>query len=136
MLASHRFDAVGSSTLSRALETTTIIASGLGLRQLEPMREFDERHAGAMSGMTSAEIEERWPGLLEGWRSGSPPELPGGEPWQAFVDRVLVGVRNLEGVPGRLLIVSHTGVQRALEHAFGMTPRWYGHLEGLWVETR
>ena len=100
-LRGHRFDTVCSSTLSRALETATIIASALGLRQLDPMREFDERFAGQMSGMTSAEIEGRWPGLLERWRSGSPPEIPGAEPWLTFVDRVLVGIRDLQGLPGR-----------------------------------
>jgi broad specificity phosphatase PhoE len=97
------------------------------------MREFDERFAGPMSGMSSAEIEERWPGLLDRWRSGSPPEIPGGEPWQAFVERVLVGVRNLQRSPGRILLVSHMGVQRAIEHSLGRPPRWYGNLEGLWV---
>ena len=134
ILRSHGFDAVCSSTLVRAVETATIIASALGLRPLGPMREFDERFAGPMLGMTSAEIEERWPGLLERWRSGSPPEIPGGEPWHAFVDRVLVGLRELQRVPGRILLVSHMGVQRAIECRFGRPPRWYGNLEGLWID--
>lgn len=133
-LGSHRFDAVCSSSLIRALETATIIASALGLQQLHPMREFDERFAGQMSGMTSAEIEQRWPGLLDRWRSGRPPEIPGGEPWQAFVDRVVAGLRNLQVVPGRILLVSHMGVQRAIEDGLGRPPRWYGNLEGLWVD--
>lgn len=133
-LRSHRFDAVCSSTLTRARETATIIASALGLRQLDPMREFDERFAGEMSGMTAAEIEDRWPRLLDRWRSGSPPEIPGGEPWQAFVDRVMLGLGDLELLPGRILLVSHMGVQRAIECSFGRPPRWYGNLEGLWVD--
>lgn len=132
-LRRHRFDAVGSSTLVRALESATIVASTLGLPQLDPMREFDERFAGSMSGMSSAEIEKRWPGLLDRWRSGCPPEIPGVEPWQAFVDRVLVGMRHLQRFPGRILLVSHMGVQRAIEHSLGRAPRWYGNLEGLWV---
>lgn len=134
-LAAHRFDAVCSSTLARALDTATIIASALGLKQLEAMSEFNERFAGQMRGMTSAEIEERWPGLLERWRSGSPPDVPGAEPWQEFVDRVLVGLRRLQLLPGRILLISHMGVQRAIEHAYGRPPHWYGNLEGLWADS-
>ena len=133
-LSRHRFDAVSSSTLIRALETATIIASALGLRQLDPMREFDERFAGQLSGLTSAEIEARWPGFLDRWRSGIPSEIPGGEPWQAFVDRVLRGLRDLQVTPGRILLVSHMGVQRAIEHGLARSLSWYGNLEGLWVD--
>jgi broad specificity phosphatase PhoE len=133
-LGREHFDAVGSSTLVRALETAAILGDALGLRRLEAMSEFDERHGGQLSGMTSVEIEARWPGLLERWRAGSPPDLPGGEPWETFVERVLAGLRKLESVPGRILLVSHMGVQRALEHALGWPPRWYGNLEGLWVD--
>ena len=132
-LRGHRFDAVSSSTLIRALDTASIVASTLGLPRLEPMRHFDERFAGQMSGMTSAGIEARWPGLLEQWKSGTPVEIPGGEPWQTFVDRALEGLERLRAIPGRLLVVSHMGVQRAIEHALGRPPSWYGHLEGLWV---
>jgi broad specificity phosphatase PhoE len=132
-LKDHRFDAVGSSTLVRATETASIIASALDLPRLAPMRHFDERFGGRISGMTSAEIEERWPGLLDRWRSGVPVEIPGGEPWQAFVARVLEGLERLPAAPGRLLVVSHMGVQRAIDHAVGRPPSWYGNLEGLWV---
>jgi probable phosphoglycerate mutase len=132
-LRGHRFDAVSSSTLVRALETASIIASALGLPQLEPIRHFDERFAGQMSGMASAEIEARWPGFLDQWKSGTPVEIPGGEPWQAFVDRTLEGLEHLQTVPGRILVVSHMGVQRAIEHGLGRPLSWYGNLEGFWV---
>ena len=133
-LGGHRFDAVSSSTLIRAFETAMIIASALGLRQLDPMREFDERFAGQLSGLTSAEIEAHWPGFLDRWRSGIPSEIPGGEPWQTFVDRVLRGLRDLQAAPGRILVVSHMGVQRAIEQGLARSLRWYGNLEGLWVD--
>ena len=132
-LRGYGFDAVSSSTLVRALETASVIASALGIPRLDPMRHFDERFAGSMSGMTSAEMEARWPGFLEQWKSGAPVEIPGGEPWQAFVARVLEGVEHLRTVPGTILVVSHMGVQRAIEHGFGRPLRWYGNLEGLWV---
>ena len=130
----HRFDAVSSSTLVRAIETASIIATALGVPQLGPARHFDERFAGQISGMTSAEIEARWPGFMDQWRSGSPAEIPGGEPWQAFVDRVLKGLEHLQTVPGRILVISHMGVLRAIEHGLGRPLSRYGNLEGLWLE--
>lgn len=132
-LSSHRFDAVASSALARARETASIIASSLDLPQFEPIRRFDERFAGRMSGMASTEIEARWPGLLDQWKSGAPVEIPGGEPWNAFVDRVCEGLRDLEMVSGRILVVSHMGVQRAIEHVLGRPLAWYGNLEGFWI---
>ena len=134
-LGALRFDAVTSSTLVRAAETASIIAAALRLRQLAPMRQLDERFAGEISGMTSAEIDVRWPGFLEQWRAGSTVDLPGGEPWAAFVDRVLDGLEQLRTEPGRILVVSHMGVQRAIEHALAKPPSWYGNLEGLWVRS-
>jgi broad specificity phosphatase PhoE len=97
------------------------------------MRHFDERFAGPMSGMTSAEIESRWPGFLEQWKSGTPVEIPGGEPWQAFVDRALEGLEQLRKLRGGILVISHMGMQRAIEHGLGRPLSWYGNLEGLWV---
>jgi broad specificity phosphatase PhoE len=132
-LNGHRFDAVTSSTLVRARETASIIASVLGLPHVEPIRQFDERFAGQMSGMTSAEIEARWPGFLGQWKSGVPVEIPSGEPWQAFVDRAVDGLARLETVPGRVLVVCHMGVQRAIEHALDRRLTWYRNLEGFWV---
>jgi probable phosphoglycerate mutase len=132
-LSGHRFDAVCSSSLVRALETASILASALGVPRLEPMREFDERFAGEMSGMTSTEVEARWPGLVDRWRSGVPVEIPGGEPWPVFVARALAGLARLHTVPGRILVVSHMGVQRAIEHGLGRPLAWYGNLEGFWV---
>lgn len=132
-LGNCRFDAVGSSGLGRALETASILASSLQLPQLGPMRHFDERFAGQLSGMTSAEIEARWPRIVSEWKSGAPVEIPGGEPWDAFVDRVFAGLAHLETIPGRILVVSHMGVQRAIDHGLGRPLAWYGNLEGLWV---
>jgi broad specificity phosphatase PhoE len=128
-----RFDAVVSSTLVRAVETASIIATALGVKQLEPAPQFDERFAGPISGMTSAELEAHLPGFMDQWRAGVPAEIPGGEPWQDFVARAQHGLALLRGEPGRILVVSHMGVQRAIEQAGGRPLRWYGNLEGFWV---
>jgi broad specificity phosphatase PhoE len=133
MLRSHGFNAVGSSNLVRARETAAILAAGLGLPLLEPTSRLDERMAGEISGLTSTQIEERLPGFLDCWRSGEPVEIPGGEPWQAFVDRVLEGLAQLEAKTGRVLVVSHMGVLRAINHSFGRPQRRYDNLEGTWI---
>ena len=135
-LRHHDFDAVGSSSLVRAAESASIISAELGLPLLEPTPELDERFAGPLRGLTAAELESRAPGFVDRWRAGIPVEIPGGEPWHAFVERALRGLVRLRRVPGRILVVSHMGVQRAVEQAMGRPPRWYRNLEGLWVGAR
>ena len=127
------FVAVGSSTRIRASETGEIVSAGLGIRRLEPVPELDERFAGPLSGMTSTEMDARWPGLLDRWRVGEPVELPGGEPWDEFVERACRGLARLREFPGRLLVVAHMGVQRAIEYRLGWPLGSYRNLEGFWV---
>ncbi|MGH9026641.1 MAG: histidine phosphatase family protein, partial [Acidimicrobiia bacterium] len=56
-------DAIFTSDLIRAVRTAEILGAGAGLTpQLEPR--LRERHAGEWTGLTRAEIEERWPGYL------------------------------------------------------------------------
>jgi probable phosphoglycerate mutase len=129
-----RFEIVASSNLVRASETASILAGSLGLRRLPPDPLFDERFAGPMSGMTASEIEARWPGLLEQWDAGVAIEIPGGEPWPAFVGRVLRGLEALRSKPGRILLVAHMGVQRAIEDGLGRPLGRYGNLEGFWID--
>ena len=80
-----------------------------------------------------AEIEARWPGFLDDWRSGSTVEIPGGEPWEEFVDRVVDGLEGLQAASQRTLVISHMGVQRAIEHCLGAPRSRYDNLDGLWV---
>lgn len=129
------FDVAASSSLVRASETASILAGGLGLRRLPPDPRFDERFAGPMSGRTSDEIEARWPGLLAQWDAGVAIEIPGGEPWPRFVARVLDGLDALRREPGRVLLVAHMGVLRAIEHGLGRPLGRYRNLEGFWVES-
>jgi len=132
-LAPLGFDSIASFALVRATETASILASALSLPQLPPSPLFDERFGGPWSGLTSPEIEARWPGLLEQWRAGIAIEIPGGEPWPAFVRRVLDGLETLRRESGRTLLVAHMGVQRAIEHGLGRPLRGYGNLEGFWA---
>src|SRR3954465_11358953 len=67
----HRFHAVACSDLMRARRTAALLADALGLHHIEvevepDLREFD---VGEWSGLTRPEIEARWPGQLDRWRT-------------------------------------------------------------------
>lgn len=128
------FDRVASSNLVRARETAAILSEALALPLEPPDARFDERFAGPMRGMTSAEIERRWPGLLERWDAGRIIEIEGGEAWGDFVARALAGLAALRRRSGATLLVTHMGVQRAIEHGLGRPLGRYDNLAGFWVE--
>jgi uncharacterized phosphatase len=100
------FDAVYSSDLRRAHETALVLAAPHGLDVVtDPdLREID---VGPWSGLTRAEIAERFP---DGDR-------PGGETREQHSVRVLAGVERIARAhPGeRVLIVAHGGCVRALQ---------------------
>jgi broad specificity phosphatase PhoE len=78
------FAAVACSDLRRALQTTEILADALGLPEPVGVPGLRERHAGQWAGLTSPEIEARFPGALDRGRRGEAVEQPGGEWWEAF----------------------------------------------------
>lgn len=110
-LAGMELDAVYTSDLRRAAETAEIIAHerGIPLHRDAGLREVD---VGSWSGLTRAEIEERFPGA----------ERHDGESREAHRARVVealtaIAVRH-EG--HRIVVVSHEGSLRAvLSHALG-----------------
>lgn len=133
-LAEIGFERITSSSLQRARETASIIANELELPLLAPVENFNERHYGELSGLTSPEIEARWPDFMAKWRAGTPVEIPGGEPWQQFTQRVLEGITRLKAQDGATLVIAHMGVLRALETIVGKPRRRYENLEGFWVD--
>jgi broad specificity phosphatase PhoE len=104
------FDAVYSSDLSRAHETAELVAAphGLPVRADPGLREID---VGSWSGLTRAELEERFP---DGNR-------PDGETREQHRARVLAAVeRIVRANPARrILIVTHGGTMRALRDQTG-----------------
>lgn len=78
------FRAVTSSDLSRARKTAVIIASELDLEWAPLVSELKERHLGEICGLTSPEIDIRFPGLLDRWRAGQVIDVPAGEAWPIF----------------------------------------------------
>jgi len=108
--------AVYSSDLKRALHTAQAIADALGA-PLHPEPALRERHWGLWEGLTSDEVQQRFPDhhftyLYDPMR-GTPPEA---EPMQAFWERVCAfGHRLLEQHPsGELVVVGHGGSLRIL----------------------
>jgi uncharacterized phosphatase len=105
-LRATTFDAVYASDLRRAHETAVILADPHGMAVVTDadLREID---LGAWSGLTHAEIAERFPGG----------ERPDGETRDQHSVRVLAAVERIARAhPGeRVLVVAHGGCVRALQ---------------------
>jgi broad specificity phosphatase PhoE len=110
------------------------MANEMGIALLAPVADLNERHYGEISGLTALEIEERYPELMKEWRVGNPVEIPGGEAWQDFVDRVFRGLRHLSTLQGCVLAIAHIGVLRAIEYRSGETKGRHTNLDGMWVD--
>lgn len=120
------------SPLRRAAETAEIIAAALGLEPPVPEPDLVERDVGEWSGLTRAEIEQRWPDHLVPPRK----DPPGGETWAGFQQRVERGIaRLLADHPGQVVsVVAHGGVIRAIERALGIDAGPIPNLVGWWID--
>ena len=117
LLASQPIEAIYSSDLLRAQETAQIVAMRLGLDVvIDP--QLRERDVGKWSGLTRAEIEERFPDEIQRWRRGL---VMVGESREALSERVLAATRRISAAhpEGQVLVVSHGGALRMLRHAAG-----------------
>jgi broad specificity phosphatase PhoE len=122
-----------SSDLRRARQTVQLVARALGLPPPIAVAGLRERDGAPWTGLTSRQIEARFPGELDRWRRGEVIEPPGSEPMKAFTDRVVAALGSLGAPrPGTcLLVVAHQGVLRALEHHFGAAPAIASELRGI-----
>lgn len=127
------FKWVTSSDLSRARETASIIARELELELAPSVTALKERQSGEICGLTSHEIDIRFPGLLDRWRAGEIIEIPEGEAWSCFVERVFQGLCRLSSWPGPILVVSHEGVLRVVESLLGEKQIKHENLGGKWI---
>jgi broad specificity phosphatase PhoE len=119
-LAGREITRVVSSDLRRALETAEIAGARLGVAvEIDPgLREVD---VGEWSGLTSAEVEARYPEGFERRRRG----LTGwveGEEHGTMAERVLAALLDIAGRnPGdRVLVVTHGGPLRVVLTACGV----------------
>lgn len=125
------FDAIFASDLSRALNTSTIISSTIGVGPVIVDPRLRERDAGEYSGLTRDEIEAQFPGALaeRRWPAGwEPDEVLLTRVWAAL-DAIL---EYCDGF-GDILAVTHGGVIYSIEDQHGQTHERIGNLGGRWL---
>lgn len=110
-LAAHRFAAIYSSDLSRAMETAAA-AAGPG-HEVQPTPALRERRFGAFQGLTHAEAEARYPADHARFRAREPDHRPPGdaESLRDLAARIEAALTDLaDRHRGQtLLIVTHGG---------------------------
>jgi probable phosphoglycerate mutase len=124
-------DAVWASDLQRAVETATIIAGEIGVGPVVVDVDLRERDAGEFSGLTRAEIEERFPGYLAAER-----RPPSWEPDDVLLARALGALRRIAAAlpGGDVLVVTHGGLVYTLEAHLGAGFERLANTEGRWLE--
>lgn len=126
---------VVSSDLRRASDTAEIFVRMLDIGPVERDEGLREIDVGEWSGLTSAEIEERWPGAIERWRAGEY-VAKGGEDRGSFRRRILAAVgahAAREDTP--LLVVTHGAAIGVVERHLGVHPGVaVPKLTGRWFE--
>jgi broad specificity phosphatase PhoE len=117
LVAGQNVEAIYSSPLARALETARIVAdrTGLDVTTRDDLREVD---TGSWSGLSRAEVKERFPEGFQRWISGGA-GWEDGESYDEMAARVLAALREIaaEHPRGRVLVVSHGGPIRAIQAA-------------------
>ncbi len=123
-------DMVAASTLQRSRASAEIMAEVMGLDPPIPVPELVERDVGELSGLTRAQIEQRFPGFLEDGR-----RPPGWEQDDALLGRVVTGLQRLAELVGdqTAAVVTHGGVIRSLEGHLGCPPDRIANMSGRWV---
>jgi probable phosphoglycerate mutase len=126
LVAGLRVEAAYTSDLRRASETAELAVAGLGLEVVaEPrLREID---VGEWSGLTTAEVEQRFPAGAERRRAGGL-GWDHGETYESLNARFEQALLAIAGAhPGRrVLVVTHGGPMRFVRQATGCPlPEWH-----------
>ena len=117
------FDCILSSPLKRAKETADIIAEALDL-PVETESVWLERNVGEVSGMTSDEVNRRYPNreFLTPYSAIVGDEGEGD--WELYLRAGQALYQLLRRVPGKYLVVSHGGLLNQIMYAIvGITPQ-------------
>jgi broad specificity phosphatase PhoE len=115
-LAGEHFDAVYSTGMRRTDDTAAALARERGLR-VEPVAELSEIDFGEWEGLTTAEIQARWPDLFAA-RGRDPANVrcPGGENYRDLAARALPAFRSLarRHVGDSIAIIAHQAINRTI----------------------
>jgi probable phosphoglycerate mutase len=134
-------DAIWSSDLQRAAETSAIIANELGVGPVVLDADLRERNAGEWEGLTRAEIEQQYPGYLEpiegtsgeGWVPRRPPGWEPDDDLAVRVRRAFLHIRDEVG-EGEVLVVAHAGLLYLVERELGADGLRLANLDGRWID--
>jgi broad specificity phosphatase PhoE len=123
-------DGIWASDLRRAAETAVVISEDMGVGPVVLDPDLRERDAGEWTGLTRAEIEQRYPGFLPDGR-----RPPGWESDELLLDRAQRTMRRIaDAAPGgEVLVVTHAGVVFAVERHLGLDHARLANVEGRWV---
>jgi broad specificity phosphatase PhoE len=123
-------DGIWASDLQRAAETAAIIGDDMGVGPVVVDADLRERDAGEWTGLTRAEIEQRYPGYLPDGRR--PASWESDEQLVARAQRALR--RIADATPGGdVLVITHAGVVFAVERHLGRDRTRLANVEGRWV---
>jgi len=128
------FDEIWASPLSRAYETASIIAAGLGISQIHVDDRLVEVHFADWQGLSVEEIDAGWPGLRI---SGRRP--PGAESDDDVTERATAALaaiaRRGGATNGRVLVVTHGGLIRTVCRHLSYPVAALPNLGGVWLES-
>ena len=130
-------DHVATSDLARARQTADILASALGIGDVDVDPDLRELDVGEWTGLTNDELVERFPDEIARWRNGPRTAPPRGEHYDAFGERIARGLGRLAAAHprGSVVVVAHGGVIGRLERDLDCHPgRAPSHLEARWFE--
>lgn len=123
-------DGIWTSDLQRAAETAAIIGDDMGVGPVVVDADLRERDAGEWTGLTRAEIEQRYPGYLPDGRR--PASWESDEQLVARAQRALR--RIADAIPGGdVVVITHAGVVFAVERHLGQDRTRLANVEGRWV---
>lgn len=127
-------DVIVTSPQIRAAHTAAIIGEALGVGPVVTIDGLRERHAGAWSGLTHVEIDERYPGFLDDGRR--PDDYEDDHSLTVRTAAALEAI--VETWPGAaVLVVTHGGVIHNLETSLGLSAGRVPNLSGReFVHTR
>lgn len=115
-LARFSPDLVVASDLRRATDTATVFTTATGV-PLRIDKRLRETNLGIWQGMTSAQIDEQWPGSRQIWQTDPTWSPPGGESRVEVAARASDMVADLDRTDSGLttaLLCSHGGLNAAL----------------------